>query len=897
MISTNTIALDPSAVQKEKRRESGYVMTMMVLMMPVLLGFMALAVDATYYWFRGVQIQRAADAASLAGVTRMPKYEEAVRVATEIAKRNGFVDGEDNIVVTPQRVTDNSKRFKITIVDRSVGLFFGRIFQNSWTAQRTSTAEYISNIPLGSKENAIGTGYLTDSGPPPLQNFWLAVSGPCAPKEAGDQFMSRWDGNAVNGFEYDNAGNPIWLNAAGADVAATDAGAIKPKPRAASERYALLCDVDPLGIAPTGPVQIKADRDARAAGLFPGLVQNLEYAANKTGYDYIVDVPCYSATGALVPPPCDATSLPGDLVIQVFDPVFNPDSVQRWGQKVLDPLTGLRYTDEVKDRLKPDKTGLLRPSIIDCLSTSHPLHPAAPAPSKLDNCRDAASIGTGNPKGWDVRLNTDFRVYPPDNSPLDYSDDNAMSLDDAGAFDASTGNTTPNIVTGNAPLGTGAGTVNPTADKFVSNKEQDDKAVRRFKSCIALTDGWTSYDGANYYSVPQASDAAPIVPRAAGQPGVVGTPDATVLVTDTGTATASECAAYGSNWVTMKRVPASAKRGRYRLNIRTIDAPNSFGFNSFSIRAFFVPTSPPAPAPVVYPSCLLTVAQVCAAPAIQQTASVAGDSTMSVFASVNDVSRFYLAQLSPTKLFRNKTVVVSLWDPGEGADKLQILRPKPSTETCEVGLTDPVKDPVTGLTATNPVYCVQRIQWTVGRTGISAYSSTNQDVGLTNSVEYADVCADKGRPLPAETNNVDGVVVSGSNVAGVDGTTIDGCTVLQPLLIKKTRQMKADKTEQKFNDRLVTVAIKVPANYGCAVGTGIPDITSGNLIPCVETVEPEGGWWKIKYFPKPKMTIDPVTGEETTVPDPLGGYKKMTDRTTWTVGLRGDPVHLVVNGQ
>jgi hypothetical protein len=861
-----------------KKRESGYVMTMMVIMMPVLLGFMALAVDATYYWFRGVQIQRAADAASLAGVTRMPKYEEAVRVSTEIAKRNGFVDGEDDVVVTPQRIADNNKRFKITIVDKNVGLFFGKIFENSWTASRTSTAEYISNIPLGSKENAIGTGYLRDSGQ--VQNFWLAVSGPCAPKEAGDQFLSRWDGNAVNAFEYDSAGNAVWLTATGAEVASTHPDAFKPKARVASERYAMLCDVDPAGLN-TGPVQMKAARDAKSASLFPTLVQNLEYAANKTGYDYIIDVPCFSATGAPVPPPCDATSLPGDLIIQVYDPVFNPDSVQRWAQDV----SPGRSTNEVDDTLKPDKTGLIRPSIVNCLSNVHPLVVG----NMQANCTDTASMGTGNPKGWDVRLNTDFRVFPPDNSPLDYSDDHAMPLDDPGAFIAA-GNVS-NIVTGNAPLGTGAGLPSATPDKFATAREQNDRAIRRFKSCITLTDGWTSFDGTEFHSVPKKASTTSILPSVAGDPGVIGVPDSVTRISDSNTSTAIECDAYGSKWVTMKRVPEASKRGRYRLNIRTIDAENSFGFNSFGIRAFFVPSSTPA-AGEVYPACLTVTPANCLD---VQNASVAGDSTMSVFANVNAVSSFYLAQLSPAKLFRNKTVVVSLWDPGEGAAKLQILRPKPTAETCDPGLTDSVTNP-DGTTTVNPAYCVQRIQWTIGRTGIGAYSSTNPDVGLTNSVEYQDVCADKGRPLPSETANVDSVIVAHPPSVS-DGTIIDGCTVVQPGIIKSNRQLKADKTEQKFNDRLVTVAIKVPESYGCTYGTGVPDSTTGDIIPCVDGIEPEGGWWKIKYYPKPKMEVDPITGVETSTPDPAGGYKKMTDRTTWTVGLRGDPVHLVVNGQ
>ncbi len=807
---------------RKRRNERGYVMTMMVIMMPVLLGFMALAVDATYFWFRGVQIQRAVDSAALSGVTRMPKFNEAVTASQEIAKRNGFVDGEDGVTVTPARIPNNNKRFKITIRDSRVGIFFGRLMKNSWTIEKTSTAEYISNIPLGSKENAIGTGYLTDTGPD-VQNFWLAMSGPCAPKESGDQFLSRWDGNGVNTNR----------------VGITN-----------DERYSMLCDVDPEttpALNQTGVGYLRQKRDEKLAtypGLYPALVENRDYSVGKTGYDYIIDVPCYSATGTVVPPPCDGPSqgLPGDLVIQVYDPVFNPDSIQRFAQPMSNPSRTEGFSNEVDDRLKPDKYGLVRPfDLKGCYSTN------------VAACR-VATLGTNNPAPWDVRVSTDVRVYPPDNTPLDYTDD--VPLDLAGS----------NVVT--------------TADKFVDASEiTPGTKVRRFGTCMKWTDEWTSFapdpaDPTNpaktiFYSVPVAAgtDFTPGTP-------VAGTPDVTTWNTDAGTMTSADCIAYSSKWVSISRVSATNKRGRYRMNLRTIDAVNSFGHNGFAIRAFFV--APATPEPVTYPACLRNGTPVCTNP--EQTASVAGDSTMSVFASVNGVSRFYLAQLSPAKLYRNKVVVVSLWDPGEGADQLQVLRPRGVSPALET--TDCLVDSAT--------YCIQKFQWTIGRPGIAIYDISNLDVGLTgNAGEYADVCADKGQPLPTDPDLPTVLPVAGrqDSIEGCGGPT--GGTD-QPPEIMASRAYKGDESERKFNDRLVTVAIKIPESYGCAVGTGITNPVTGTPIACIDLEDtgvglPEGGWWKIKYIPK--VATAPATG-----------YKKITDRTTWSVGLRGDPVHLVPNG-
>jgi hypothetical protein len=845
-----------SAKKKRTRTEMGYIMTMMVIMLPLLLSFMALAVDATYYWFRGVQIQRAADAAALAGVTRMPKYNEAVNAGNDIAKRNGFVDGEDDMVVTPSRIPKNNKRFKITITDNSVGIFFGRVISNGWSISRSSTAEYISNIPLGSKENAIGTGYLSDSGPD-LQNFWLAASGPCAPKEWGDQFLSRWDGNAVNKYDSSVAqANP--LN--DPTITATNV----------ERQFSALCDVDPNPIPAanlTGVGYIRPQITTKNAAqpalpkLFPAVVQNLDYNVGKSGYDYIIDVPCYHPTATPVPPPCDATNMPGDLIIQVYDPVFNPDSIQRFAQRV-NPIPSQTpprgdtsgFTNEVDDRLKPDKYGLYRPEITECYAIAG-VPPAAPTPSP--GCVPA-DTGPGNPKPSDVRVTTDVRIFPPDNSPLDYSDDVAIDL---------TGATTTNTV--------------DVPDKFVLDSEATltNKKVRRFGSCMKWTDEWTSYTAGGtpgshfFYSVPPSGSATP----------VYGTPDVTtwnpaVEPTKTGLDVPTECAKYMSQWVTIKRISATNRRGRYRLNLRTIDATNSFGSNGFAIRAFFVSPATPSDAET-YPTCLKDGTPVCTNP--EQIASVAGDSTMSVFASVNNVSRFYLAQLSPSKLFRNKVVVVSLWDPGEGAAKLQILRPEATSATCDATLID---------TAT---YCIQPFQWTVGRPGIAAFNATDPFAGLSSGTDYQDVCIDKG--LPGSAPGLPTFLAVAHPTGVTDGTAVDSCSAVQPNEIKRSRQFKEDKSEQKFNDRLVTVAIKVPENYGCQAGTGVVDPVTGNPVTCIDLEDagiglPEGGWWKIKYTPR--LNVDPISGAEI-----AGSYKKITDRTTWSVGLRGDPVHLVPNGQ
>jgi len=842
----------PTSPRRWRRRvitikESGYVMIMTAILLPVLLMFMALAVDVAVYYFRGVQLQRAADASALSGVIRMPRFSSAAGVARFVATKNGFTDGEDSVDVRPTKFDKNDRRLKVTITDNNVPLFFGRLIRSSWSITKTATAEYVSSIPLGSKENAIGTGYLSDSGD--KQKFWLAASGPCAAKESGDLKLARYDGNAVNTRQ--------WADLAGSAANNNPDG-----------QLSMLCDWDVTGTA-QGTTQLKNERTAKQANpllatLYPAMSANYDY--DKDGYNLIVDTPCFSgATPA--PPPCEssagAQSLPGDLVIQMYDPVFNPDSIQRRFQTVVngptvDPLTGSpkpdsaaapRFVDERSDLLKPDKFGVnLSATVSGC---------AATPPANLTLCNNAAAWGDKNQAPANVHVTTDVRVYPPDLTPLDYADDVTM------------------------PLAGGTDLVSAPETNVVDNA--DVNKVKRYGSCVRWTDDWIAADATRsaFKSVPPLSAAQPTVAGVMTDGAFI--KDAITYV-DPAPANVDQCNRTANKWVTVARTAAASSpvRGRYRLNIRTISAQASFGSNAYAVRAFFVPSNTPANAEnAAYPACFLN--RTCTnSPASTvwaagyQPVSVSGDSNISVSADVARPINFYLAKLSPAALYRNKTVLVHLWDPGEGADKLQILVPRNPSDNCIDKLGADLKD-----TDDPTNYCVQKFEWKVEGPGIREYADPNS--ALTNiAAPMADVCEGKGLPKAATSDPLPVFLqVSGSE------NSIEDCANPQLNEIVRsrayyTKQAVPTDDIRKFNDRKVVVRIKVPSSYGCAWGTGVYDSVNMVDIPCTEEDPPQGGWWKIKYIPR----LDLVNG----------GYKNMTDRTTWSVDLQGDPVHLVVDG-
>src|SRR5690606_17306949 len=77
--------------------DGGYVLALSGLLLVPLLAFTGLAVDLGAWYARAAELQRAVDAAALAGVTALPQGETpAVDMAIAVLRQNGFdVDDPD----------------------------------------------------------------------------------------------------------------------------------------------------------------------------------------------------------------------------------------------------------------------------------------------------------------------------------------------------------------------------------------------------------------------------------------------------------------------------------------------------------------------------------------------------------------------------------------------------------------------------------------------------------------------------------------------------------------------------------------------------------------------------------------------------------------------------------
>jgi hypothetical protein len=258
-----------------ERDERGYVLVLTALISIALLIFAAIGVDVGAFYSRGIQAQRAADAAATAGVVYLPgDLARAEQAALQAARDNGFDDNDPKenlgkeIDVIVQR-GNTPRRLKVTIRDRKVETYFAQFFQSSINLGRVSTAEYVNKIALGSAFNSIGTGSLSSHTPSgALQNFWLSVNGYCTAKEDGDQRLSRFDGN---------------------------------RSRANPDVYHCSTSGDPNAAGPPST--------------------NTEFTANGSYYDYVIDVPCTRPDPSV---DCDPNlAAPAPVTVQVYNAAFD----------------------------------------------------------------------------------------------------------------------------------------------------------------------------------------------------------------------------------------------------------------------------------------------------------------------------------------------------------------------------------------------------------------------------------------------------------------------------------------------------------------------------------------------------------------------------------------------
>jgi len=123
----------------------------------------AVVVDVSWYWVNSLRIQRAADAAALAGAVQLPNDPgKGVSLAKIEATKNGYTEIPltNTTKVRPKQDTTNPRRMDVTIT-ADVGTFFMRVIGiPTIPATRTAKAEFTLPVPMGSPQNYYGVGIL-----------------------------------------------------------------------------------------------------------------------------------------------------------------------------------------------------------------------------------------------------------------------------------------------------------------------------------------------------------------------------------------------------------------------------------------------------------------------------------------------------------------------------------------------------------------------------------------------------------------------------------------------------------------------------------------------------------------------------------------------------------------
>ncbi|MDQ2828997.1 MAG: pilus assembly protein TadG-related protein [Chloroflexota bacterium] len=198
----------------------GQVMPLFALIIMVLMGGLVLGVDLSRLRAEAESVQRAANAAALAGVVYLPDFaDSAYTRASEEAKKNGFVSGQRGVTVTPSRVPNYDGRLKVTISE-PVPLAFGGVFGLiPQTVNRSATAEFDLPLQLGAPDYVLGypkfPTSLTSSGTD-TQGFYLIARGPYGLQENGDaysQYFESYNGGyrVPSGKDISNDYNPCTL--------------------------------------------------------------------------------------------------------------------------------------------------------------------------------------------------------------------------------------------------------------------------------------------------------------------------------------------------------------------------------------------------------------------------------------------------------------------------------------------------------------------------------------------------------------------------------------------------------------------------------------------------------------------------------------------------------------
>ncbi len=183
-------------VRRFHREESGQVLVLTVVLLTVLGGMVAFAVDLGGLMAQRRDLQNAADAIALAASLELPDQSEALAVANQWAANNDIDLSDMTVTFTAQNLpSEPNPKVHVQLTDQH-GFIFAPLIG-------------ITSAAVGAGAEAIKTSPAGGSGMVPLAVTEDAVAGACC----GDLVTIKYDASP-NGFSQGNAG-PVMIDGPG----------------------------------------------------------------------------------------------------------------------------------------------------------------------------------------------------------------------------------------------------------------------------------------------------------------------------------------------------------------------------------------------------------------------------------------------------------------------------------------------------------------------------------------------------------------------------------------------------------------------------------------------------------------------------------------------------------
>ncbi len=211
-------------LRRRRRTQAGYVALTIALCLPVLfLALAAISVDTARWYVEAERLQKAADAAALAGVVFMPQdFAQAKSTAEQVAARNAYSKSYTGVTINVQPGNRPSQlRVRVSAKIRNQ---FGSYIGSDWiTISRVGMADYTGPAPMGSPCNTFGNEPAAGAGTnspspkgagtsalpsPPFAScssnpqFWANVEGPETGKTQGDRYGTVNCEDSANTVEF-----------------------------------------------------------------------------------------------------------------------------------------------------------------------------------------------------------------------------------------------------------------------------------------------------------------------------------------------------------------------------------------------------------------------------------------------------------------------------------------------------------------------------------------------------------------------------------------------------------------------------------------------------------------------------------------------------------------------